>query len=157
MLENKTSPKDIFLHLLAIIALYASAISFLTIAFQYVNIAFPDALDSQYMMDSARSSIRWGISFLIVSFPVYLLVMRFFEKEYKKNPEKRGLSIRKWLVYFTLFIAAIVMLTDVIVLINNLLEGDLTTRFILKVVAVLFVAGSIFGYYFADMRKNRIE
>ena len=153
----KTSPKDIFLHLLAVVALYASAISFLTIVFQFINLSFPDALESSYALDSARSSIRWGISFLIVSFPVYLFLMRYFEKDYTKEPEKRNLRIRKWIIYFTLFIAAIVLLGDTVSLVNGLLEGDLTARFVWKVVAVLFVAGSIFGYYIADVKKHKTE
>jgi len=157
MKHMKTSPKDIFLHLLAIIALYASAISFLTLAFQYANLAFPDTLEYSYAIDAAYSRIRMAISFLIIAFPVYLFVMRFFEKDYKKNPEKRKLTVRKWLIYFTLFVAALVILGDLIALINNFLEGDLTVRFAIKVVAVLFVAGSIFGYYLSDIKRHKLE
>ncbi|KKQ92924.1 MAG: hypothetical protein UT16_C0002G0014 [Candidatus Azambacteria bacterium GW2011_GWA2_39_10] len=39
---SKTEPKDVFIHLLAIIALYASATAFLIMLFQYINVLIPD-------------------------------------------------------------------------------------------------------------------
>ena len=149
----KTSPKDIFLHLVGIIALIASAISFLTIVFQCVNIFFPNSLDGYYSSQSAYSGVRWGISFLVVAFPVFVFVMRSFRKEYAENPEKRSLPIRKWLLYFALFIAALVILGDVVALLNNFLEGDLTARFIFKVLAVFFTAGAVFRYYIWELKS----
>ena len=41
---QKTSPKDFFLHLLAIATLYASAINFGTLIFKYIDLALPDPL-----------------------------------------------------------------------------------------------------------------
>ncbi|MEK7542905.1 MAG: DUF5671 domain-containing protein [Patescibacteria group bacterium] len=148
---KKTSPKDIFLHLLAIVTLYASATSFLVLAFQYVNLSFPDPLEYG---DFPISGIRWAIATLIVVFPVHLFTMRKLGKDYALDPEKRGTRIRKWLVYFTLFVAALIMIGDFVTLINNFLQGDLTIRFLLKVVAVLFVAGSIFWYYISDLKHQ---
>ena len=37
--------------------------------------------------------------------------------------------------------------------VSELLEGDLTARFLLKVVAVFFVAVSVFVYYLWDLRR----
>lgn len=156
----KTSPKDFFLHLLAIITLYASAGSFVAAVFEYINLAFPDVLEgagSYYAVDAARSTIRFALSSLIVVFPVYVWVNWFLNKNYAKEPEKRNLRIRKWLVYFTLFAAAVVIIGDLVALVNNMLGGEFTIRFILKVLAVFFVAGSVFYYYFSDLRRHRTE
>src|SRR3989344_9305603 len=77
MEENKprTSPKDFFLNLLSMAALYMSAGSFIALIFQYINIFFPDVLDSRSYggnpLDAAYDAIRFAISTLIVSFPVY--------------------------------------------------------------------------------------
>lgn len=157
-MERKSGPKDVFLHLLAIITLYSSAGAFITLIFQYINIFFPDALEySIYAVGSSYSTIRFAISSLVVIFPIYILSSWYLNKSYSENPEKRGLRIRKWLLYFTLFAAALIIMGDLVVLINRLLEGELTLRFLLKVLTMAFVAGSVFGYYFHDLKKYKTE
>jgi hypothetical protein len=153
---QKTSPKDVFLHLLSIVTLYTSATEFLVLLFQYINLAFPDVLEIGYR-DSAMGLIRWAIATLIVVFPVYLLTSRHLLKVYEKEPAKRNLRIRKWLIYFTLFTAALIVIGDLVTLINSFLQGDLTLRFVLKVFSVFFVAGSVFTYYFWDIKKHQTE
>ncbi len=155
---KKVRPKDVFLHLLAILTLYGSATAFLVIIFQYINIYFPDPITSgYYYLETARSAIRWSISVLIIVFPVYLLTSWFLNKNYSIEPEKRNLRVRKWLIYFTIFVAALIIIGDLVTLIYNLLGGELTTRFLLKVAAVFFVSASVFFYYFSDLRKYKIE
>ena len=159
MEKLKVTPKDFFLHLLSMVALYVSAVSFLVLIFQYVNIAFPDLLEQSYYFssDGAYGAIRWAMASLVVIFPVYLLTTRHLSKVYSLAPEKRELKVRKWLVYFTLFVASCTIIGDLVKLIFNFLEGEITTRFILKVLAVLFVAGSVFYYYLWDLRKHNNE
>lgn len=152
----KAEPKDVFLHLLAIITLYASAGSFVALIFQYINILFPDPLEfNHYLLSSAYQTIRFAISSLIVIFPLYVWTGWRLNKNYQKQPLKRGLRIRKWLVYFTIFAAALIIAGDLIALINNLLNGELTARFSLKVLTVFFVAGSVFGYYLWELKKDK--
>lgn len=159
-MDNKTSPKDVFLHLLMTSALYTSAGSFLVLIFQYINILLPDLLLEQggrYALTSYYQSIRWALASLVVVFPVYVLTSWFLNKDYSRNPSKRNLRIRKWLLYFTLFAAALIVIGDLVTLVYNFLQGELTLRFILKVLAVGFVSGSVFGYYFVDIRKHKTE
>ena len=146
----KGSPKDVFLHLLAIIALYISAGSLIGLLFDYINLLFPDILN-YYSYSATAGSIRWAMAALIIVFPVYLLVSWLLNKDYKINPEKRDLKIRKWLVHFTLFIAAVMIIGDLVALVYNFLGGDLTARFVFKVAVILAVAGAIFGYYLFDL------
>lgn len=152
----KTSPRDFFLHLLQIATLYASAISFLVLVFQYVNILIPDTLQAgYYQSQSAFSGIRWGISILVIVYPVYLLVDWFFRKEFLKNPEKRTAKVRKWLIYFTLFVAALIIIGDITTLLYRFLGGELTMRFFWKVLAIFFVAGSIFGFHLLQLKAEK--
>ena len=138
--------------------LYASAIAFSTLIFQYINIFIPDAVQSDYWaFDQSRGLARGALATLIVVFPVYIWVSWFLNKDYAKNPEKRDLRIRKWLIYFTLFVAAIVIVVDLVQLVRQFLEGELTIRFLLKILTVGFVAGSIFEYYLTDIKKNKSE
>jgi len=153
---NKNLPRDVFLYLLSLITLIASAISFGILVFQYINIYFPDVVMDYYVSSSAYfGSIRQALATLVVIFPVYFLVSRFLSRDIKANPEKRDLKIRKWLLYFTVFVAALVIIGDLITLLNTYLNGELTRRFILKVLTILFIAGSAFSYYFSELRELR--
>lgn len=145
-------PRDLFIHLLAIAALYGSVVSILTLLFQYINVSFPDTLDFYYT--GAVDSIRWAASALIVLFPVYLFLMVMLERDNARHPEKREFKVRKWLVYFTLFISAITIIVDLITLLYNFLGGELTIHFALKIISVLVVAVAVFGFYFWDLRRK---
>lgn len=155
MENTKNSPKDFFLHLLAIIALYMSAASLMTLLFQYINVLFPDPL-AYVSYTSITGFIRYAMATLIIIFPVYIFVSKMLNGEYAVMPEKREYKLRKWLVYFTLFVAGITIITDLVVLIYNFLGGDMTIRFALKILVVLLVAGVIFWYYQKDL-KNAIS
>ena len=150
---NNNAPKDVFMHLLSMIALYISSGSLIAILFQYINLYFPDPLQPIYY-SSVAGTIRWTMASLIIIFPIYLAVMNLLNHDYAANPEKRELKIRKWLVYFTLFIAAIIISTDLVTLVYNFLGGDLTARFILKIITVALVVGTVFLYYGADLKGN---
>jgi len=153
MENNKSLPKDTFLHLLGIITLYISSGSLIALVFQYINIFFPDPLQPMYYSGVA-GTIRWAMASLMIIFPIYLTVTYLLNKDYAGSPEKRELKIRKWLVYFTLFIAAIIVATDLVTLVYNFLGGDLTMRFLLKVKVVALVVGAVFLYYGLDLKEK---
>ncbi len=152
-MNNNNAPKDVFMHLLSMIALYISAGSLITLLFQYINIYFPDALQPVYYSGVA-GTIRWAMAALMIIFPIYLAVMNLLNQDYAASPEKKDLKIRKWLVYFTLFAAAIIISTDLVALVYNFLGGELTTRFLLKVLVVATVVGTVFAYYGMALKEN---
>ena len=149
---KRNVPRDVFLHLLAIVTLYWSAVSFVTLMWQYVNYFFPDVLTFYY--SGFNESIRFAVSSLIIVFPLFILVSCFLNRIYKKEYAVRESKIRKWLLYLTLFVTALVIIGDLVTVINTFLGGEITTRFILKALSVLAVAGVIFGYYLDDVRRD---
>src|SRR3989344_75378 len=149
---KRNLPRDVFLHLLAMVTLYWSAVSFIMLCWQYVNYFFPDVLNYGYYDFSG--SIRFAVSSLIIVFPIFLIVSWFLNKIYTKESAVRESKMRKWLIYLTLFVASLVIIGDLIYVINTFLSGDLTMRFILKALSVLIVALVIFWYYLDDVRKN---
>lgn len=151
---SPSTPRDFFLHLLHIITLYGSALALLSILWQMINLAFPDPTQDLYRYFAINGTIRWGIAFLTIMFPVLLGTGKFLENVYKKEPEKKELKIRKWLVYLTLFITALIIIGDLIRLIFEFLEGEITPRFIVKFLSVLAVAAAIFWYYLQGMRER---
>lgn len=148
----RATPKDFFLYLAAIATLYISTASILRLLFEIINILFPDPLTS--FRDPYSTSIRLSIASLIIIFPVYLFISWYLGRSLKAEPTKRELGIRKWLIYLTLFIAGAIIIGDLIALINTFLGGEITTRFILKVISILVVTGAIFGYYGVDLKKS---
>src|SRR3989338_1937406 len=147
-----SGPKDFFMHLLAFTMLYVSAVSLISLWFQYINIKFPDPL--QYYRSYGFEQLRWPMAVLIVVFPVFLFLARWISKEIAREPARKELRIYKWLVYLTLFVSAVTIVVDLIVLIYNFLGGELTTRFGLKVLIVLVVALGVFGYYLWHLRSD---
>jgi hypothetical protein len=148
------SARDAFLYLLMFLTLYWSAFSFGQLLYQFINRAFPDALAYLYAADTTASIIRMDIASLIIAFPVFLWISWILNREIQKDAEKRGSKIRKWLTYLTLFIAAGIIIGDLIALVFNLLAGDVTIRFLLKVLVVGGIAGTVFGYYLSELRKD---
>ncbi len=147
-------PRDLFLHLLAIVTLYWSAVSFVTLIWQFINKIFPDVLADQYAEYYRLGLIRFSVSAIIIVFPVFIAVSWYLNKIYAREAVVRESKIRKWLLYLTLFISSLVIIGDLIFVINTFLGGEITTRFILKALSVLLVAGVIFGYYLDDVRRD---
>ncbi|MBI4437906.1 hypothetical protein HY631_03050 [Candidatus Uhrbacteria bacterium] len=152
-LSSKSTARDVFSYLLMIIMLYVGVVSFITLLFQYVNVSFPDALDS-WMMFSAGEIMRRAISALLIVWPVYVLMSWFIGKDLRADQTKQGLWVRKWLLYLTLFVASLTVIIDLITLVNTFLSGEITTRFILKVLVVLVVAVAVFAYYLWELRRD---
>lgn len=149
--KPKVSPKDFFLWAGAMVALYGSVISFLTLLFQYINHAYPDPL-AYYYVEPYSGSMRFAMASLIVLVPVTIVLMRFIRQDIVREPMKAELWVRRWALVLTVFIAGATVVGDLIALVNGFLGGDLTTRFFLKVLVVLLVAGGVFLHFLADLR-----
>jgi hypothetical protein len=146
--------RDAFLHLLMFVSLFTTAISSIALMFQYINRWFPDAaFEDPYYLDD-NSGIRWSIASLIVAFPLFLWISRILHREMEQHVEKAASAIRRWLTYLTLFIAAATLMGDVITLVFYLLNGEITLRFLLKVLVILYVAGAGFFYFYRSMKLS---
>ena len=123
--------------------------------FQLIDDLLPDPATTSTVAAFRGPAIRWAISSLIVAFPVFLWVSVIAGREARADEGKRGSIVRKWLTYLTLFITAGVLIGDVIALVYNLLGGELTARFVLKVLTVGLIAFAVFGYYLRGERTAR--
>lgn len=151
--SSKSSARDVFSYLLLIAMFIVGVVSFLTLMFQYINIQFPDQLDYWYR-EGALQAIRGAISALIVSWPVVIFMSIFIGKDLQADTDKQHIWIRKWLLHLMLFVASITIIIDLITLINYFLDGELTTRFALKVLCVLLVAVASFWYYLWELKRD---
>jgi hypothetical protein len=145
----KTSAKDFFLNLGAIVALYAVVVSLLNLLFQVINVAYPKITENFYY----SPSVSFPQAVLIIFFPIFVLLMWVLEKGYKAEPEKKHIAVRRWLTYITLFIAGLTLAGDLVTILYYFLDGqELTTGFLLKILSVLVVTLMVFAYYISDIR-----
>jgi hypothetical protein len=146
------SAREAFMYLLLFSTLYVCAYNLGVLIFDYINRAFPDPAVTTYYNEYTRQSVRWALSSLIVAFPVFLYLSSIVERAVRRDPGKRRSNVRRWLMYLTIFAAASILIGDFITLVYNVLGGELTTRFVLKVLTIAAIAGTIFGYYLSDLR-----
>ncbi len=148
--KQKTTPKDFFLYFGAMVTLYWSAGALLALLFTIIDTALHDALT--YYADPYSSGIRFAIASLIVVFPISLYLLRTIKREITNDTGKLHLSVRRWLYSLTIFVTAVTLVIDLITILNSFLGGELTTSFVLKVLAVFVVAGLVFWYSLTELR-----
>ncbi len=146
------TPRNVVLQVGSLIALYLSASFLLTLVFGLINISYPSETDNYWEIESATESIRLGIAMLIVFFPTYLILTRLMNRYRRAEQGALYQHITKWLIYLSLLVGGLVLLGTLVTTIYTFLNGDLTTRFILKATAVLGVVGMAFHYYLLDAR-----
>lgn len=150
---QKSSSAFFFLHVFSTLVLFVTAVSFIVVVFQIINIALPDALAESYRIQHYDDELRDALAFLIVSFPMYIASLLYLRKSYVRDGALRNLRSRKWLVNFTLFVAAVTILFFLIAVVMQFLDGELTMQFMLKFFTVTFVASVVALYYKWDEKR----
>lgn len=145
--------REAFLYLVMFSALYFGAWNLCKLLFYFVDRAFPDPMRRFPLYDD----YRWYTAAVIIAFPIFFFMAQYVAKQTRRNPFRRLSPARRWLTYITLFIAVLVLIGDVTELIYNVLGGELTIRFILKILVVAAITGSVFTYYLTDLGKEEPE
>jgi hypothetical protein len=153
----RLSPKFFFFSLGVLATLIASVSSFLVLFFETLNQKFPDALNAVYQYGYPSynyDSIRGAIATLIIVFPVYLVLSYFWRKTSQGELLSWDITIRKWMIYLILFVAAVVIIVDLVTLVRYFVSGEITVRFIFKILGTLVVAKLIGWYYIFEMNPK---
>ncbi|WP_442682001.1 DUF5671 domain-containing protein [Stenotrophomonas sp. JC08] len=151
------SAREAFLYLVLFSTLYFFCWNLGSLLFQLITYALPDAADADWRLLRLGGAIRWSVSALVIAFPVFVFIARHVSLDVERNPIKRLSPVRRWLTYLTLFVAATVLIGDLTALVYNVLSGELSLRFVLKVLVVGSIAGTVFGYYLWDLRQEEGE
>jgi len=152
--------REAFLHLLTSAALYTAISYALTLIFSYVDLKLPDVAMTPYAQQQtefSRGLIPVAMAAVFVAFPLLIWLSSILVREIRATPDKARSPVRRWLTYLTLFMAAGMMFVDVITLVAFFLQGELSTRFLLKVAAVLVVGGAAFFYYYRSLKMSAEE
>ncbi len=156
MENKKITPLFFFLSLGSVVALIVSVSAFLNLSFETLNHALPDVLTDSYQygyMTYSYEGVRSALALLIIVFPVFLILERYWSKASKQSDLSTwNATLHRWAIYLILFLASVTILTDLVILVRYFVSGEITMRFILKIALTLLVAGSIGWYYIRKLR-----
>lgn len=154
--KGASTARETFTYFAAFGGLYTWVIALIVLVFTFINLHWVDAVEGydSYRAQWAYSAIRQSIAAILVSFPIFLWLWRAILREIAQHPEKASSKVRTTLTYISLGVAVITLVADVITLVFFLLEGELTTRFVLKVVALFLIAGSACIYLVQTLRES---
>ncbi len=154
-LSRKASTVDVVINFFSFILLGIIATALGTLFFGIINRYFPDALDAAnwYSATQATSSIHYSIAALLIGFPLYYFAMRLWFRKFREDEGRMESKLSRWLTYLVLLVAAVTVVGDLIAIVFAMLQGEITTRFFLKALVILVIAGAIFGFYYLERRK----
>ncbi len=153
MTPQKNNALDAFLNLLTHITLGWFAISLGQLIFAIIEKTI-GTVDKGYYYHAGNGAFSWPISSLIIITPIFLLATKTLHGHYKSGKLAPNGAIYRWLTYFMLLIASLVIAGDLINIVNKLLDGEYTLNSMLKALTVLFIALGIFLYYWRDMKRT---
>jgi len=148
--KSKLNPGFFFLCLGFLATLITSVVSFLNLVFSTLDKKFPDVLNSTYQYGYSTydyEGIRVALATLIIFFPIFLLISYFWKKYIRGEIGSIDVVIKKWVIYLVLFLSALVVVIDLVILVKFFVAGEITNRFIYKIL-ITFVTSAIIGKYF---------
>lgn len=151
------SAREAFLYLVLFILLGVVAWNLGSLLFALIDTTIPDELDrdyNSYVFVARETQIRQAIASLVVGGPLFAWLALYIRKQRRNNPAMQRSRVRKWLTYITLTIAACTLIGDAISLVYGFLNGDLSTRLLLKLLVVAILAGGVFFYFIRDAEEG---
>ena len=151
------SAREAFLYLVLFILLGVVAWNLGSLLFALIDTTLPDELDrdgNSYVFVARETQIRQAIAGLVVGGPLFAWLALYIRKQRRNNPAMQRSRVRKWLTYITLTITACTLIGDAISLVYGFLNGDLSTRLLLKLLVVAILAGGVFFYFIRDAEEG---
>ncbi len=158
--EKKITPQFFFLTIGVIITLLVSSIALVNLFFASLDKLFPDILTGVYQygyMIQDFETIRTSLSVLIIFFPTFLILSYSLQKLTEKKISLYNAILRKWSLYTVLFLSVLVCVIDLAVLVRYFVSGEITIRFILKVIIVMCVSSISFYFYFKQLKESNTK
>ena len=152
--DMKTKALDVFLYLGIAISLITSVTSILQVLFVAIDRKYPDILSYSGYVDLSQSDVRFAIAALVVMFPIYLGLSWYVARDIKMFILKQDISVRKIMIYCTLFITVLTLIGTLVSVIYTYLGGELSVRFGLKAMAIFAVALALFAYYYYSLKRD---
>ena len=143
------SPRLFFLNLFYFLLLYLVCYNIISTLFTFLDYYLPDGLGRMqtgfYYASSIEKALQDNLSIFLVCAPLLYFTNRTINRAIQKTKQNIP-RIRLYLLYFTMFIGACVLLGNACGFVYYFLTGELSWRFIIKVV---ILSCSVLGLYLA--------
>lgn len=154
---------DAFEHILMFISLFVFVIALIFMLNQFVDIFLPDPLKYDYRYGDYygysgnwyNEAIKVPLAMIIVSFPFFAFMFIRIQKRTHLNPELRKMLLRKILIYLTLIVTFVTLLYNVIAIIFNFLNGDLSINFFAHFAVSTSICAIVFGYFVRVVKDDQ--
>lgn len=160
--QSPSTMWNAFEHILLFVTLYVAATSTGLLLHFFVDKWFPNAtfLGNQYTYQASLESIehqliRGYLAALIVSYPLFVALFLYTSKRIIQNPPLRSSKSRRFLIYVTLILTFVIVLSNIISIVFGLLNGNVSLNFIMHFLVTVGISGLIFGYYFNQIKEDR--
>jgi hypothetical protein len=137
------SARDALAHAVLFLVLGVTAVNVGVVCFALVDRWFADPLAEAGPGAGAR--VRWAVAALAVAWPVWARLSLAIAAKSEADPGRRRSAVGRWLTAAALFVAATIVLGDLIAVIAGFLGGEVRARFLLKAAVVAAIAGSAFA------------
>lgn len=139
------SPRDALAFGVLFVALGIVAVQLGVLAFALIGLWLPDPLAGPSF--GGAGVVRWSVAALVVAWPVWAWLTLSLARAEAEDPGRRRSAVGHWLTAAALFIAASVVLGDLIAVVAALLGGELTLRFLLEAGVIAAIAAAVFAAY----------
>lgn len=151
------SPRLTALNLFYFVVLYTTIYSSVAIVFTFLDYHLPDGLGRKagmfYSNNPIGESIRHYLASILVAAPLVAVSYRLLQKIMASIGQFIPV-MRLRLLNLTLFIAAMVMLCNGITFVYYFLSGELSIRFVIKVIVLSAVCFGIYHYFKPELKRN---
>ncbi|MEI6528911.1 MAG: DUF5671 domain-containing protein [Candidatus Falkowbacteria bacterium] len=151
-MTNNHNAKYAFYYLLSLVALIFTTVSVGMIAYSIIDKTVPDALNSY--ISNYDGQLKFAISALIIATPIFYIISSLIFKGLRKQELEKDSGVRRWLTYLIILVSSLIILGVFIGMINSLLSGELTSRFVLKAITIFVLAAGVFSFYFYDIKRE---
>lgn len=143
--------RDFFVYSLLFVALAFTAGYLISLINAQIELAFPDPADRRGTY-GPRRDILWAVAVLVISTPVWIWMQVLTSRWIRRDPGHRRSAVRRWLIYLTLLVTALIVFADAAYVVYAWLTGEATTRFLLQAATVAAVTAAIFVFYWRGLR-----
>jgi len=147
-------PLDAFLNLLCLITLSWLWIATVEVAQQIIDRFLSKPSINVYLNGFSQTGLKFGIASMIIIAPVFFAAINVLHRKYKENKLSHNSGIYRWLTYLMILVSSLTILSGLISLIYNLLNGAYTAAVISKILVTLVSAALVFSFYFFDLRRK---
>lgn len=102
-------------------------------------------------------SLKFSIASLVITTPIYIVLINYVQKYLSNGRLNINSHVRKWLSYLTILVSSLVIIGELISVIMNFLDGELTLMVSLKLLTVILIAIGILLYSIFDIRREELK